>query len=122
MKYMKQFGIILAITCVGEVIKSFIPLPIPGSIYGLVLLLVLLMTGILKLEQVKDAGKFLIEMMPLMFIPAAVGLPNSWSQLAPVFIPMGVITLLTTFLVMIATGKTTDFFLDTFEKKGGGKK
>ena len=52
----------------------YIPLPVPASIYGMIILFLCLSTGIIKLSDVKDAGKFLIEIMPLMFIPAGVGL------------------------------------------------
>ena len=58
MKYMKQFGIILGVTCAGEIIKYFVPLPVPGSIYGLLLMLIFLMSGIIKLEQVKERQNF----------------------------------------------------------------
>lgn len=111
MKYLRQFGIILAVTCVGEILKYFIPLPIPGSIYGLVLMFVLLATKVLKLEYVKETGEFLIEIMSLMFIPAGVGLITSWKQIQPFLIPMLVITLVSTFVVMIVTGKVTDMLL-----------
>lgn len=108
MKYIRQFGIILAVTCVGEILKYFIPLPIPASIYGLVIMLVLLMTRRVRLESVKEAGEFLIEIMPMMFIPAAVGLLVSWKQLQPILLPVLVITVVSTFAVMIVTGKVTD--------------
>ncbi len=81
MKYIKQFGIILAVTFAGEVLKYMIPLPVPASIYGLLLLFLLLTFRLVKLEQVKEAGLFLIEIMPLMFIPAAAGLVTSWTQI-----------------------------------------
>lgn len=109
MRYIKQFAIILAVTCVGEILKYFIPLPIPASIYGLVLMLVLLMTRRVRLESVKETAEFLIEIMPMMFIPAAVGLLVSWEQLRPILIPVVVITVVSTFVVMIVTGKVTDF-------------
>ncbi len=48
MKYLRQFGIILAVTCAGEIMKYFIPLPIPGSIYGLILMFVLLLAKVIK--------------------------------------------------------------------------
>ena len=73
MKFLRQFMIILLLSFLGEVLKMFIPLPIPASVYGLVLMLVCLMTGVLKTSQVKDAAFFLIEIMPVMFIPAAAG-------------------------------------------------
>lgn len=118
-QYMRQFGIILGVTCAGEVLKYFIPLPIPGSIYGLVLMLALLMTRAIKVEHVKDVGEFMIEIMPLMFIPAGVGLMTSWSQLKTFLLPLVVITVVSTFVVMIVTGKVTDFLLD---RKGKEKK
>lgn len=104
MKYLKQFLIILAIYLLGEVLKELLPLPIPASIYGMVFLFILLLTGVIKLDQVKDAGKFLIEIMPVMFIPAGVGLMSSWNVLKPVLVPVSIITIITIFTVMGATG------------------
>lgn len=117
MRYMRQFGIILGVTCVGEVLKYFLPLPVPGSIYGLVLMLVLLSARVIRVEHVKDVGEFLIEIMPLMFIPAGVGLMTSWGQLKSFLVPLAVITVVSTFVVMIVTGKVTDFLLDRKEEK-----
>ena len=67
MKYLKEFAIILAVTCVGEVLKFLLPLPVPASIYGLVLMLVLLISGVVRLDAVQSTASFLIEIMPLMF-------------------------------------------------------
>ncbi|MDE6314640.1 MAG: CidA/LrgA family protein [Lachnospiraceae bacterium] len=111
MKVLKQFFIILSISCVGEILNMFLPLPIPASIYGMVLLFVLLYTGILKLEDIKDTGMFLIEIMPVMFIPAGVGLMSSWGVLKPVLIPVSIITIVSTILVMAAGGKVTQFII-----------
>ena len=107
MKLIRQFGIILAITFAGEVLKGLLPLPIPVSIYGLLLMLVLLITGILPLETVQDAGKFLIEIMPVLFVPAAVGLLDSWPSLQAVLLPVSVITVVTTIFVMAVSGLVT---------------
>lgn len=109
MKYIKQFLIILAVTCVGEILKYFIPLPIPASIYGLVIMLALLITRRVRLESVKETGEFLVEIMPLMFIPPAVGLMVSWEQLQPILIPTLVIIVVSTVVVMAVTGKVTDW-------------
>lgn len=107
MKLIRQFGTILAITFAGEVLKGLLPLPIPVSIYGLLLMLVLLITGILPLEAVQDAGKFLIEIMPVLFVPAAVGLLDSWPSLQAVLLPVSVITVVTTIFVMAVSGLVT---------------
>ena len=111
MEYLKQFTIILAVTCVGEIMKMVIPLPIPGSIYGLVLMLGLLISGKLRIERVEKATKFLVEIMPVMFIPAAVGLMSSWDRLQPILLPVSVITVVSTVLVMAVTGRVTDFMI-----------
>ena len=107
MKYIKQFTIILAVTFLGEVFHKWIPLPIPGSIYGMVLLYILLCTGVIKLSWIKETGKFLIDIMPLMFIPAGVGLMDSWGILQPVWFPFLVITCISTVAVMAAAGRVT---------------
>ena len=106
MKYIKQFGIILLISFLGEILRAVIPLPIPASIYGLVLMLAALMTH-LPLEAVQDSGKFLIEIMPVMFIPAAVGLLDSWSALRPILLSVAAITVVSTVVVMVISGKVT---------------
>ena len=105
MKFLRQFMIILLLSFLGEVLKMFIPLPIPASVYGLVLMLLCLVTGILKTSQVKDAAFFLIEIIPVMFIPAAAGLIDSWKVLQPLLLPILVITVVITVFVMVITGK-----------------
>jgi holin-like protein len=105
MKFLRQFMIILLLSFLGEVLKMFIPLPILASVYGLVLMLLCLVTGILKTSQVKDAAFFLIEIMPVMFIPAAAGLIDSWKVLQPLLLPILVITVVITIFVMVVTGK-----------------
>lgn len=116
MKYLKQFGIIMIITFLGEVLRSVIPLDIPASIYGMVLMLIALMTKTVKLEAVKEAADFLVEIMPVMFIPAAVGLIVSWGDLKDMLVPVTVITLATTVIVMAVTGRVTQCVI-RFEKK-----
>jgi holin-like protein len=111
MKYIYQLGIILVITFIGEVIYKLVPLPIPASIYGLLVMLLCLKTKIVKLERVKQVGDFLLEIMPLMFIPAAVGLLTVWDELNHVLLPIIVITPVTTIIVMVATGRMTQFVM-----------
>ena len=117
MKYIRQFVIILFISFIGEALKYVLPLPIPASIYGLVLMFVLLETRVLKVEAVLDAVKFLIEIMPIMFIPAGVGLLNAWDTLKPVLIPIIVILFVSTIVVMGVSGKVTQTMIEAEERK-----
>lgn len=118
MKFLKQFSIILFISFLGEILHMLIPLPVPASVYGLVLMLGALITGVLKLGQVRETATFLIEIMPVMFIPAGVGLMESWSSLQPVWLPVILITIVTTILVMAVTGRVTQGMIGK-EKKNG---
>ena len=111
MKYLKQFLIILVISYAGELLKYVLPLPIPASIFGMVILLVGLLTGWIALDAVKDVGKFLIEIMPVMFIPAGVGLMSSWGILKPLILPVSIITVVTIVTVMAATGKVSQWVI-----------
>lgn len=119
MKFLKQFLIILALSFVGEALKYFLPLPIPASIYGMVLLFILLLTGVVKLDDVQDVGKFLIEIMPVMFIPAGVGLMASWGVLKPMLIPVVIILVISLILVMGISGRITQRVIRHSQKKEG---
>ena len=111
MKFIRQFLIILAISLVGEILKYILPLPLPASIYGMAILFAGLMSGLIKLDAVRETGIFLIEIMPLMFITAAVGLIESWKTIGSKIGTYLIITELSTIFVMIVAGHTTQAFI-----------
>lgn len=118
MKYIIQFEIILAISLVGELLNRVIPLPIPASIYGMVILFVALCTGVIKLQMVRETGKFLIYIMPLMFVPAAVGLLDNWVVMKEFIVAIIVISLISTLAVVAVTGHVTQWIINKKEKEG----
>lgn len=117
MKYLKQFLIILVISLTGELLNICIDIPVPASIYGMVIMFVCLMTGIIHLEDVRETSKFLIEIMPVMFIPAGVGLMTAWGQLKEFIVPVTVITVVVMVAVMAASGRTSQLII----RRGGRK-
>ncbi len=119
MQYLKQFSIILGVCLAGEVLRWALPLPIPASIYGLVLMLLSLMLGILKLPQVEKAADFLIGIMSPMFIPAAVGLMDQFEGLRAMLLPFLVINLVGLVLTFAVTGRVSQFLL---RREKGAKK
>ena len=121
MKYIKQFGIILSVTLLGELLNAVIPLPVPASIYGLVLMLTGLMTKLIPLHALKETGKFLLDIMPLLFVPAAVGLIDTWGVLRPVIVPVTVTVLVSTVAVMAASGLATQAFIRFSKQKEESK-
>ena len=117
MKLLKQFLIILAISFVGEILKYLLPLPVPVSIYGMVILFIGLLTGLIPLNSVRSVGQFMIEIIPVMFIPAGVGLMSSWGNLKPVLVPVLVITVVALLTVMIATGYVSQLVIRMQKRK-----
>ena len=117
MKYIVQFEIIIAISLIGELLNRIIPLPIPASIYGMVILFTALCTGLIKLSAVMETGKFLIYIMPMMFIPATVGLLESWSIMQDFLTAIIVISLVSTVLVMVLTGHVTQLIIKLKNKE-----
>lgn len=117
MKYLKQFTIILAISLLGELLNYFLALPIPGSIYGIVILFILLSTKVIKVDQIKDTASFLIEIMPVMFIPAAVGIINVWDIVKDNIITYSILIVVSTILVMGVSGLVTQLLIKKGDKQ-----
>ncbi len=107
MKYVIQFLIIAAFSFAGEVLGRLIPLPIPPSIYGIVLLFACLELKWVKVSDVRETSTFLINTMPIMFIPAAVGLMESWGAVKGSLIEYLLVIVLSTFIVMGVSGMVT---------------
>ncbi|MCD8083464.1 MAG: CidA/LrgA family protein [Clostridiales bacterium] len=122
MKYLKQFGVILTFSFVGELLHYVLPLPIPASIYGIVLLFLGLEFHFVALGAVEETGLFLIEIMPVMFIPAAVGLLDSWSILRSSLLQYLATALISTIVVMAVSGRVTQFVITKEENRNREKK
>ena len=114
MKYIFRFARITAFCLAGEVLAAVLPLPIPASVYGLLLLAAALKFGVLKLDQVRETGLFLTGIFPLLFVPAAAGVMELGSQLMNLLLPAVLAIVPITALVMAVTGMVA-------QKCAGGK-
>lgn len=117
MKYLSQFCIILGFTLAGEALQRLLPLPVPASVWGLVLLFLALCSGLVKVDQVKEASGFLISVMPLLFVAPAVGIVENWDLISGQLLPIFLLLAATTFLTFGISGVITQLLV----KKGGGK-
>lgn len=120
MRYIRQFGIILFISFLGEVLRFLVPFQAPASFYGLILMLLCLHFKVIRLEQVENVADFLIEIMPMVFLPSTVGLMACWDQLTSFWLPVVVICVSTTLWTMAVAGRVTQSIMRR-EKKEGGK-
>ena len=118
MKYIHQFLIIMSISFVGELL-SLLPLPVPASVYGLLILLTCLFTGVIKLKDVEDVADWLILIMPVLFVPSAVSLMNVGDELLGDIVVIGVVLVVSTIVVMVTTGKVAQLIIERKENKNG---
>lgn len=107
MKYLKQLLIILSISFAGEILSHYIPLGIPASIYGMMILFTLLCTGTVKLESVREVGKFLVGIMGIMFVPATVGIIDCWDVFSRNLWLYLIVIMVTTIIVMSVSAIVT---------------
>lgn len=117
MKYIPQFLYILSFSFIGEVLQKAIPLPIPAAIYGLVLLLIALSTGLLKVKQVEDAANWLISIMPILYVPICVKILEYWGVISQNAAAIITITVVSTFLVFAVSGLVTQGLMKRRGKK-----
>ena len=116
-KYLFQFARILAFCFLGEILHAVLPLPIPASVYGLMLLLAALRFGVVILEQVRTAALFLTGIFPLLFVPAAAGVMDLWADLQAMLVPVLLALIPITILVMTVSGCVTQRLAERKEKK-----
>ena len=116
-KLIRQLAIIMTISFMAELLELLLPLPVTASIYGLILMLVALVTRLVPLEKVEKAADFLVELLPILFGPSTVSIIANVDALREMLIPLVVICLVTTVLIMAVTGRTAQGIICLEEKK-----
>ena len=103
MKIIKQFGIIFAICWLGAVVEHLLPFAFPASVIAMLLLLICLLTGLLKVEHIREKSDFLLGNMAFFFIPAGVNVINYLDILKRGWLPLLVICTITTVITFAVT-------------------
>lgn len=119
MKIFKQLFIILSINLAGDLISRYLHLPLPGPITGMILLLALLLTGVLKEREIRDTADFMLQNMGFFFIPAGVSVMISYHALDGFYFETVLVVVVSTILVMAVTALATQLFINLNEKKNG---
>jgi holin-like protein len=112
MKYVYQFMIIAGISFLGELLNQLLPLPVPGSVYGLLILFFCLLTKIIRLDQVEDVGGWLLSIMPICFIAVSASMMTILKDVLGSLVQIFVIAVVSTLVVMVVTGKTAQFLME----------
>ncbi len=103
MKFVRQLILLLTISIIGEFLNKVLHLPLPGSVLGLLLLLLLLLTGIVKVKQIEDISIFLMEHLAIFFVPAGVGLISVMGVLKSSWMVLLLISIFSSIIVMVTT-------------------
>lgn len=119
MKFLKQLCLVVLFSFLGELCRFLIPFPIPGSIYGMVLLAAALFLRLIRPEDVRDVGSFLTTILPVLFVAPLVNLMDCWNQLKDNLIPLLIIVLTSTVVVFAVSGTVTQLLMGRRKEKGG---
>ena len=121
MKYIMQFGVIIAFSLLGEVLNSIIPLPVPASVWGMVALFIMLCLKVVKLEFIENAADFLLSIMTVMFVPVGASLITSYSSIKSEIVGIFVIIIVSTLVCFLITGKVAQNIISKSQKEDGDK-
>src|SRR5699024_1952293 len=123
---MKNMGLLIIhiiilyiFSLVGTWIKDLFNLSVPGSVVGLLLLFILLMTNVIKLEWIEDGAQFLISNLVFFFIPATVGVMNYFDLFKGKGILLILVVFISTILVMGISGLVSQYLV---KNKAGADK
>lgn len=117
MKIFRETLIVLIIYLIGEFLSKFFSLPIPGNILGMLILLLLLITKVIKVNQIETVSNFFLDHLAFFFIPAGVKLMSSFDIIKDDLLNILLICFITTALVILFTGKTVDYILQIKDKR-----
>ena len=116
MKIIIQITIIFSICWVSQIVEALIPIAFPASVIGMVLLLILLLTRVLRVDHIREKSDFLLSNMAFFFIPAGVGIMEYAEELLPFLLPLLLICLITTILTFAASALTATLVIHIQQK------
>lgn len=119
-----QTAVLLLICLLGEILSQLSPIPFPAGVISMILLLVLLISGIIKLHHIEDIGDFLLKNMAFFFIPAGVSIIEHIPVLKPVILPFLAVCLISTFITFAVSSlavRITSSLMEKFSQNSGKK-
>ena len=106
-----ELSLILSILLISQGIQIYLNLPIPATIIGMVILILMLSFKIIKLKWLENITDLLLDNLSILFIPAGVGIVNEFHLLKGYLIPVLFIISITTVIIIVTTGYTVEYFI-----------
>jgi len=117
MKILKELTIVLLITFLGEVLSRGLSLPLPGTVVGMLLLLICLLLKVIKVDSLQSISTYMLDNLAFFFLPAGVGIISSFDLLKGNTIKILFIIFISTFVVLVVTGYTVQVLISLQKKK-----
>lgn len=108
-QYLRAFLIIYLCLFIGNLLAGFLPIVIPGSILGMLLLFLLLSFRIISVDWIKPGCLLLIRYMALLFVPIGVGIMNYYEIISQQLGPIVISCVVSTLLTMLVVGLSAHF-------------
>ncbi len=110
----EQFIIIFGVTYLGEILSWYVPLPIPGTILGMILFFFALYFKLIKVEKIADVAHFLLLNISFFLVAPSVKIINSLEHLSTLWIWLKIIVLMvvTTIITMGVTGRVVQYLVE----------
>lgn len=119
MTELKQLGIILLLLWIGQTLQGLFGLALPGNVLGMLLLLILLVSGVLKLNHVEKVTEVLLGHLSFLFVPSIVGVMTVAYLFKGNVVKIFIIIFVSLIVVMVTSGRTVQWMLQRKDKKGG---
>ncbi len=117
MRLLLQLALILSVCFIGDVLHRVCGIPLPGNILSMLILLLLLCTKIVKVEQIEEMSNFFLKRLPFFFLPPAVGIISTYELLEGNILLLIFLCILVTVATIAASGKATDILLGLLERR-----
>ena len=110
--------LLIAVTALAGILISVIPgFPLPGAVTGMILMLLMLLSGFIKLERIRNAADFFLKYLALFFVPLVVNLIKESELLSTYGLKLIIVILGTTLITLAATGLTAKLLLAAGRRK-----
>lgn len=109
-RYLRAFALIYLCLFAGNTISALLPIAIPGSIIGMLLLFALLASQILPAKWVKPGCHVFIRYMVLLFVPIGVGVMQYYQQIVDHLAPLLVSCAVSTLIVLLVVAYSSHYF------------
>lgn len=116
-KILVQIAALYVFYMVGTLVQEMLNIPIPGSLIGMFLLLVLLSLKVLPVKWFDLGAETLVAIMPFLLIPPTLGLMNYGAFFMSKGISLFITVVASTFLIIIVAGHTGQYLANRKERE-----